>query len=68
MSFPDPSIFYERAERWAVSAFHREELPARAFYVADPETRDLLEYALFEAVGVSKICNSQTSARSDADC
>ena len=32
--------------------FDREELPARAFYAADPSKRDLLDQALFEAVWV----------------
>jgi len=50
--YPDPEIFHRRAERWAVSAFHREELPARAFYAADGEKRDLLDQALFEAAWV----------------
>src|SRR5712691_701243 len=52
MSYPDPSVFHQRAERWAVSPFHREELPARAFYAADAERRDLLDQALFEAAWV----------------
>jgi|SRR5271165_1160114 len=52
MSYPDPSLFHERANRWAVSQFHREELPARAFYAADPEKRGLLDQALFEAAWV----------------
>jgi 2-hydroxychromene-2-carboxylate isomerase len=51
-SYPDPSIFHERAKRWAVSPFDREELPARAFYVADATKRDLLDQALFEAAWV----------------
>ena len=38
--------------RWAISPFEREELPARAFYAADPTTRDLLDQALFEAAWV----------------
>ncbi len=50
--YPDPEIFHQRAERWAVSAFHREELPARAFYAADADRRDLLDSALFEAAWV----------------
>ena len=52
MSYPDPSVFHERAKRWAASLFEREELPARAFYAADPEKRDLLDQALFEAAWV----------------
>ncbi len=51
-SYPEPGVFHERAARWAVSPFHREELPARAFYAADPEKRDLLDQALFEAAWV----------------
>ena len=50
--YPDPEIFHRRAQRWAVSLFHREELPARAFYAADAEKRDLLDQALFEAAWV----------------
>ena len=50
--YPAPEIFRQRAERWAVSAFHREELPARAFYAADAEKRDPLDQALFEAAWV----------------
>jgi 2-hydroxychromene-2-carboxylate isomerase len=52
LSYPDPSIFHQRAERWAVSEFHREELPARAYYAADAEKRDLLDQTLFEAAWV----------------
>ena len=52
MSYPDPSIFHERARRWAASRFDREELPARAFYAADARKRDLLDQALFEAAWV----------------
>jgi 2-hydroxychromene-2-carboxylate isomerase len=51
-TYPDPKIFHQRAERWAISRFHREELPARAFYAADAEKRDLLDQALFEAAWV----------------
>ena len=40
-SYPDPSIFHERAKRWAVLPFDREELPARAFYAADPTNATL---------------------------
>jgi len=52
MAYPAPSAFHERAKRWAVSPFHREELPARAFYAASPDRRDLLDQALFEAAWV----------------
>ena len=52
MSYPDSSVFHRRAQRWAVSAYHREELPARAFYGADAEKRDLLDQALFDAAWV----------------
>jgi len=50
--YPDPEIFHERARRWAVSTYHREELPARAFYAAAPEQRNSLDRALFEAAWV----------------
>jgi 2-hydroxychromene-2-carboxylate isomerase len=53
MTYPDPSVFHERAKRWATSAFDREELPARAFYAADADRRDLLDQALFEAAWVN---------------
>ena len=49
----EPEIFRWRAARWTGSAFHREELPARAFYAADAETRDRLDQALFEAAWVA---------------
>ena len=55
MSYPDPSVFHERAQRWALSPLDREELPARAFYAADPGKRDLLDQALFEAAWVEGI-------------
>ena len=51
-AYPDPEIFGQRAERWAVSAFDREELPARAFYATDAAGRDRLDQALFEAAWV----------------
>jgi hypothetical protein len=47
-----PEVFHQRAARWAVSAYDREELPARAFYAADAEKRDPLDRALFEAAWV----------------
>jgi 2-hydroxychromene-2-carboxylate isomerase len=50
--YPDPEIFHQRASRWALSAYDREELPARAFYAADADKRDLLDQALFEAAWV----------------
>jgi 2-hydroxychromene-2-carboxylate isomerase len=50
--YPDPEIFQQRAARWAVSPYDREELPARAFYAADGEKRDRLDRALFEAAWV----------------
>ena len=36
MSYLDPGVFHERAKRWMFSSYDREELPARAFYAADP--------------------------------
>ncbi len=50
--YPDPEVFHQRAERWALSAYDREELPARAFYAADAEKREPLDQALFEAAWV----------------
>ena len=52
LAYPEPGLFEKRAERWARSPFHREELPARAFYAADPEHRDALDAALFEVAWV----------------
>ena len=52
MSYPDPTIFRERAKRWALSQFDREELPARAFYAVDASKRDALDEVLFEAAWV----------------
>ena len=52
VSYPDPNVFHERAQRWTASPFAREELPARAFYAADPGKRDNLDQALFEAAWV----------------
>ena len=52
MSYPDPSVFHQRAQRWAASPYQREELPARAFYAADAQKRDILDQALFEAAWV----------------
>jgi 2-hydroxychromene-2-carboxylate isomerase len=51
-AYPGPEVFHQRAARWAVSAYDREELPARAYYAADAERRDLLDRALFEAAWV----------------
>jgi len=45
--YPPPEVFAERAARWALSPFHREELPARAFYAVEPSKRDALDEALF---------------------
>ena len=50
--YPDPEVFHQRAARWALSAYDREELPARAFYAADAEKREPLDQALFEAAWV----------------
>jgi 2-hydroxychromene-2-carboxylate isomerase len=47
--YPEPSVFHERAKHWALAAFDREELPARAYYAADPARRERLDQALFEA-------------------
>ena len=50
--YPDPKVFKERAARWARSPWHREELPARAYYAADTGARDALDAALFTAAWV----------------
>jgi 2-hydroxychromene-2-carboxylate isomerase len=51
--YPEPEIFRRRARRWAKSPYHREEMPARAYYAADPDARDRLDQALFEAAWVA---------------
>ena len=50
--YPSPEVFAERAVRWAEYTFDREELPARAYYAADPDGRDALDAALFTAAWV----------------
>jgi len=50
--YPSPEVFAERAARWARSPFHREELPARAYYATEPSKRDALDDALFVAAWV----------------
>lgn len=50
--YPPREVFAERAARWAVSPFHREELPARAFYAVEPRKRGALDDALFSAAWV----------------
>lgn len=45
-------MFKERAARWAHSPWHREELPARAYYAADTGSCDALDTALFAAAWV----------------
>ena len=50
--YPRPEVLVERAARWARSPFHREELPARAYYAADESGRDALDEALFAAAWV----------------
>ena len=50
--YPPREVFAERAARWAQSPFHREELPARAFYAVEPDNRDALDDALFFAAWV----------------
>jgi 2-hydroxychromene-2-carboxylate isomerase len=50
--YPHPEVFHQRAARWPLSDYDREELPARAFYAADAEERQPLDRALFEAAWV----------------
>lgn len=50
--YPPPEVFAERAARWAQSPWHREELPARAYYAANVGARDALDEALFAAAWV----------------
>jgi 2-hydroxychromene-2-carboxylate isomerase len=62
MFYPDPGVVHERAKRWATSPFDREELPARAFYAADVDKRDLLDQALFEAAWVEGLDVNEPAA------
>jgi 2-hydroxychromene-2-carboxylate isomerase len=55
ISYPDPSVFHKRAKHWARLPYEREELPARAFYAAELDKRDLLDEALFEAAWVEGV-------------
>jgi 2-hydroxychromene-2-carboxylate isomerase len=67
--YPDPETFHQRAAHWSVSAFHREELPARAFYAATSEKRDDLDRALFEAAWVEGLdVNEPETLRWAAQC
>jgi 2-hydroxychromene-2-carboxylate isomerase len=50
--YPPHEVFSERADRWALSPFHREELPARAYYAVEPNKRSALDDALFTAAWV----------------
>jgi 2-hydroxychromene-2-carboxylate isomerase len=50
--YPTREVFAERAARWAESSFHREELPARAYYAVEARKRDALDEALFAAAWV----------------
>jgi len=50
--YPAPEVFRERAARWVCSPWHREELPARAYYAAKAGARDALDKAMFAAAWV----------------
>jgi len=45
-------VFAARTARRALSPFHREELPARAFYAVEPSKRGALDEALFAAAWI----------------
>ena len=62
MSYPAATVFSERAKNWVAAPFDREELPACAFYAADPERRDLLDQALFEAAWVEGLDVNEPAA------
>ncbi|MBV8651160.1 MAG: DsbA family protein [Alphaproteobacteria bacterium] len=52
-NYPAPEIFTARAAEWARSEWHREELPARAYYAARSLGQgDALDDALFDAAWV----------------
>jgi 2-hydroxychromene-2-carboxylate isomerase len=67
-------VFAERAARWALSPYHREELPARAYYAADVAKRDALDEALFAAAWVEGLDVNEpetirwAAARAGLDC
>ena len=49
LRYPPPEVFPQRAARWSHSPFHREELPARAYYAVEADRRDALDESLFAA-------------------
>lgn len=53
--YPGPEVFRERTARWERSPWHREELPARAYYAAETAARDALDAALFVAAWVEEM-------------
>lgn len=71
--YPPPEVFRERADRWSHSPYHREELPARAYYAAEPRKRDALDDALFAAAWVEGLNVNEpetirwAAARADVD-
>ena len=53
LNYPAPEIFTQRAKEWARSEWHREELPARAYYAARSAGHgDAVDAALFDAAWV----------------
>jgi 2-hydroxychromene-2-carboxylate isomerase len=71
--YPPHEVFAERAARWALSPFHREEFPARAYYSVEPSKRDALDEALFVAAWVQGLDVNEpgtiqwAAARADID-
>jgi len=71
--YPSPQVFRERADRWSQSPYHREELPARAYYATEPSKRDTLDDALFAAAWVEGLDVNEpetirwAAARADVD-
>lgn len=53
LNWVDPDVFEQRASRWRLSSFAREELPARAYYAALGTGREReLDLGLFRAAWV----------------
>lgn len=67
LHFQPREWFLGRLEHWKSMPFHREELPARAYYAAVGSGREAaLDRALFEAAWVRKLdVNDETTVR---DC
>lgn len=52
LNYPSPERFQSWKDRWSRAPFNREELPARAYYAAPVDQRDMLDAALFTAAWI----------------